>query len=100
MAPIVILVIDTSSFVFYPLMMEENDNQHHQLFLLKGQPIVSSSEGNSKQLIYFEYFNYLFIWIVESIELSNIVDDIDNNSDSGISPNDSEVEVLIYDREF
>jgi hypothetical protein len=80
-------------------MMEENDNQHHQLFLLRGQPIVSSSEGNSKQLIYMNSLFYFYILIVNSIELSNIVDDIDNNSDSGISPNDSEAEVLIYDRE-
>jgi len=60
-------------------MMEENDNQHHQLFLFKGQTVVSSSDGN-----------------VESIELTNIGDDIDNNSDSGISPNDSEIETLIF----
>jgi len=42
-------------------MMEDNDNQHHQLFLLKGQPIVASSEGNSKNLFIFfceKYFVY------------------------------------------
>ncbi len=34
-------------------MMEDNDNQHHQLFLLKGQPIVASPEGISKSLFFF-----------------------------------------------
>ncbi|CAF0932493.1 unnamed protein product [Adineta steineri] len=62
-------------------MMEQVDNQPQQLFLLKGQTIVSSLEEN-----------------VESIELSNIVNENDNNSDSGISPNDSEVEILIPDQ--
>jgi hypothetical protein len=33
-------------------MMEDNDNQHHQLFLFKGQPIVTSSEGNGKNLFF------------------------------------------------
>lgn len=46
--------------------------------MFKGQPIVSSADGN-----------------LESIELSNIVDENDNNSDSGISQNDSEIEILI-----
>lgn len=36
--------------------------------------------------------------LVESIELSNVVENADDNSDSGISPNDSEVDVLIFDR--
>ncbi|CAF1487602.1 unnamed protein product [Adineta steineri] len=35
---------------------------------------------------------------MESIELSNIVNENDNNSDSDISPNDSEVEILIPDQ--
>jgi hypothetical protein len=30
------------------MMSEENDNQHHQLFLLKGQTVVS---GNGKKFI-------------------------------------------------
>ncbi|CAF4361494.1 unnamed protein product, partial [Adineta steineri] len=34
----------------------------------------------------------------ESIELSKIVNENDNNSDSGINPNDSEVEILIRDQ--
>ncbi|CAF4569658.1 unnamed protein product, partial [Rotaria sp. Silwood2] len=58
--------------------MEETDNQYHQLFLVKGQTIVSSLQGN-----------------VEVIELSNVDNENENNSDSGISPNDSEVETLI-----
>jgi len=45
-------------------------------------------------------FSCLFVIRIESIELSNIVNENDNNSDSGISPNDSEVEVLIFDRKF
>jgi len=45
-------------------------------------------------------FSCLFVILIESIELSNIVNENDNNSDSGISPNDSEVEVLIFDRKF
>ncbi len=44
----------------------------------------------------FKYFICLLFTTVESVELSNI----DNNSDSGISPNDSEVEVLLYDRKL
>ncbi|CAF1395639.1 unnamed protein product [Rotaria sordida] len=58
-------------------MMEETDNKYHQLSSVNGQTISSSLEGN------------------ESIELSHIVNENDNNSDSGISPNDSEVETLI-----
>ncbi|CAF4605172.1 unnamed protein product [Rotaria sp. Silwood1] len=58
-------------------MMDETDKQYNQLFLVKGQTIVSSLQGN------------------ESIELSNIVNENDNNSDSGISQNDSEIETLI-----
>ncbi|CAF0722974.1 unnamed protein product [Adineta ricciae] len=59
--------------------MEESEN-HHQVFLLKGQTIVSSAKRN------------------DSIELSSIGNDNDNNSDSGISPNDSEVDILIPDQ--
>jgi hypothetical protein len=40
-------------------MMEENDNQHHQLFLLKGQTIISTSEGNGKDNLFL--FIILFI---------------------------------------
>ncbi|CAF3783954.1 unnamed protein product, partial [Rotaria sordida] len=61
-------------------MMEETDNKYHQLSSVNGQTISSSLEGN------------------ESIELSHIVNENDNNSDSGISPNDSEVETLISNR--
>lgn len=38
------------------------------------------------------------IYLVESIELSNVAEENDNNSDSGISPNDSEVEILLGGR--
>ncbi|CAF3273454.1 unnamed protein product [Rotaria socialis] len=58
-------------------MMDETDNSNGQVFLVNGQTVVSSLEGN------------------ETIELPNTNDENDNNSDSGISPNDSEVEALI-----
>ena len=29
-------------------MMEENDNQHHELFLPKNEPVVTLLEGNSE----------------------------------------------------
>jgi hypothetical protein len=83
-------------------MMEETDNQHQQLFLLKGQTVVSSLEGNGTKFDCFFSLCILFLFmiLIESIELSNLVNENDNNSDSGISPNDSEVEVLIFDRKF
>ena len=31
-------------------MDEDNDNQHQQVFLFKGQTVVSPSEGNSKKI--------------------------------------------------
>lgn len=30
------------------LRMDENDNQHQQVFLVKGQTVISPSEGNSE----------------------------------------------------
>ena len=42
----------------------------------------------------------MMIDLVESIELSTANDDNDNTSDSGISPNDSEVEILLTNREI
>jgi hypothetical protein len=36
--------------------MEENDNQHHQLFLLKGQTIASASEGNGGKFIFLIFY--------------------------------------------
>ena len=78
--------------------MVENGNQHHQLFLLKGQTVVTSLDGNGRKCS-FNILFYLF-FSIESIESTNVVSENDNNSDSGISPNDSEVEVLISDRKF
>jgi hypothetical protein len=37
---------------------------------------------------------------IESIELTNAITENDDNSDSGISPNDSEAEILIFNRKF
>jgi hypothetical protein len=37
---------------------------------------------------------------IESIELTNAITENDDNSDSGISPKDSEAEILIFNRKF
>ena len=33
-------------------MMEETDNQHRQLFLVKGQTVVSSAERNGRKSMF------------------------------------------------
>jgi hypothetical protein len=79
--------------------MVENDNQHQQLFLFKGQTVVTSLDGNGRKRIFnILFFLPIVVFLIETIELSNIANGNDNNSDSGISQNDSEAEVLIYDR--
>ena len=45
-------------------------------------------------------FELICVFKVESIELTNIAENPEDNSDSGISPNDSEVDVLIFDRKW
>ena len=48
-----------SSFCY--LRMEEDGNQHHQLFLIKGQTVVSASEGNSKKSFDLSDFSMDFV---------------------------------------
>lgn len=64
--------------------MTENVNGAgaHQIFLYKGHKVVTSTNGQTDPIA------------SESIELSTCLPD--ENSDSGISPNDSDTEVLIY----
>jgi hypothetical protein len=42
------------------MMSEENDNQHHQLFLLKGQAVVSSADGNGKKINLNFFYGFIF----------------------------------------
>ena len=64
--------------------MPENVNGtgNHQVFLFKGRTVVASTNGPTEPVG------------SESIELATRLSD--ENSDSGISPNDSDTEVLIY----
>ena len=59
-----------------------NANGNHQVFLYKGRTVISSTNGQTDPIA------------SESIELTTCLPD--ENSDSGISPNDSDTEVLIY----
>ncbi|CAF1150318.1 unnamed protein product [Adineta steineri] len=82
--------------------MEKAGNQHQQLFLLEGQTIVRSLEGKGTKtklnfLFYFIYFLFNYFSEINSIIKYSQYNKNDNNSDSGINPNDNEVEILISD---
>ena len=89
--------------LFFRNRMTESDNTPHQVFLFKGQTVVTSLDGNRRT-------SSRHCWTLcvppfeshhlESMELTNAGADNDNNSDSGISPNGSDTEVLIYDGEW
>ncbi|CAF0924879.1 unnamed protein product [Adineta steineri] len=82
--------------------MEKAGNQHQQLFLSKGQTIVSSLEEKGTKtklnfLFCFIYFLFNYFSGINSIIKYSQYNKKDNNSESGISPNDNEVEILIPD---
>ena len=84
--------------------MEESDKQNLEGLLVNDETTIESTREENGRKFQLNTFNLsdnsIEIVLIGSIELSNLVNSNINNSDSGISPNDSEVEALINDGKF